>query len=251
MVSTYMLQALKNKLYKNAEMVSYWKYGDAVEAKVYRSKDGHYEMQMKGEKYPFLGYPRGILLFGKLSPLKHQIKNKIFNESWRMLEENRPEAEIRSYLREVWEQIFTLADETKYDMVPYEKMVPPVKELHRAMTAVGVDTRLRDVICFILQEDDAYRMRAQWIVKFFPWLRKPTAGEFLSAVSMLEHAEAVGDMKERERLFYRIFKFMVKDNETFAKFVKEVDWRKVALTKADKYFFRAKYFKVDWPEYQY
>lgn len=246
-----MFQALKDKYYRNAEMVNYWKHGDSVEAKVYKSKEGHYEMKMKGEKYPFMGYPRGILLYGKLSPLKHQIKTKIFNETWKMLEENRPEAEIRSYLREVWEEIFTLAEEMRYDMVPFEKLIPPVKELYRAMTKIGATDRLRDTICFILQEDDAYRMRVQWIVKFFPWLRKPTAGEFLSAVAMLEHAEAVGDMKERERLFLRIFKFMVKDNETFKAFVREVDWKKVALTKADKYFLRAKYFKCDWPQYSY
>ena len=34
-------------------------------------------------------------------------------------------------------------------------------------------------------------------------------------------------------------------------FVKEVDWNKVKLSKADKYYFRAKYFKVDHPVYDY
>ena len=232
-------------------MVNYWKFNDSVEAKVYKTKDGHYEMQMHGEKYPFMGVPRGVLLFGKLSPLKHQIKNKIFNETWRLLEEQKPEAEIRSYLEGAWEEIFKLAEECKYDMLPYEKMIPVVKEIYRAMTVVDIDPRLRDAICFIMQEDDAYRNRMQWIVKFFPWIRQPTISDFLNALANLEHAEVVGDMKERERLFYRIFKFMVQDNQKFAAFVKEVKWSKVGLTKGDKYFLRAKYFKCDWPEYSY
>lgn len=232
-------------------MVSYWKRGDSVEAKVYRSPKGHYEMQMQGEKYPFLGYPRGSLLFGKLSPLKHQIKNRVFNDTWAMLEQKIPEYEIRASLANAWQEIYMLAEQTKYDMVPYEKMIPPVKELHRAMTVVGVSSTLRDIICFILQEDDAYRMRFQWLVKFLPWLRKPRVDEFLDALKQLEHGEVVGDMKERERLFYRIFAFMVADSDMFKRFLKEVNWGKVALTKADKYFFRAKYFKVDWPEYEY
>lgn len=246
-----MFQALKDKIYRNKEMVSYWKRADSVEAKVYKTKGGHYEMQMKGEKYPFMGYPRGTLLFGKLSPLKHQIKNKIFNAAWAMLEKNKPESEIKSYLESAWQEIFTLAEETKYDMVPFEQLMPPVKELHRAMTTVGVDSRLRDVICFIFQEDDAYRMRCQWICKFFPWFGKPSVEDFTYGLSMLEHGEAVGDMKERERLFKRIFLFMTKDSDKFKDFLNETDWKKVALTKADKYFFRAKYFKVDYPEYRY
>lgn len=246
-----MFQALKNKYYRNLPMVSYWKRGDSVEAKVYRSKEGHYEMQMKGEKYAFMGHPRGTLLFGKLSPLKHQIKNKIFNVSWAMLEENKSEVEINSYLNSAWKEIFTLAEETRYDMVPFEKLVPSVKELHRSMTKVGVDSRIRDTICFIFQEDDAYRMRCQWICKFFPWFGKPSVEDFTYALSMLEHGEAVGDMKERERLFKRIFLFMTKDSIKFKAFLQETDWKKVALTKADKYFFRAKYFYVDYPEYKY
>jgi hypothetical protein len=58
-------------------------------------------------------------------------------------------------------------------------------------------------------------------------------------------------MKERERLFKRIFLFMVKDSEMFSKFLRETDWKKIRLTPADKYFFRAKYFKVDYPGYEY
>ena len=44
---------------------------------------------------------------------------------------------------------------------------------------------------------------------------------------------------------------MVKDSDMFSRFLKEVNWSKVRLSRADKYFFRAKYFKVDYPEYQY
>lgn len=246
-----MITALKNKYYRNKEMVSYWKKADSVEAKVYLSPLGHYEMQMKGEKYPFMGYPRGVLLFGKLSKLKHEIKNQIFNETWRLLEDKVPETEVRAYLDGAWSNIYALAEEMKYDMVPFEKMVPAVKELHRAMTLAGCDERLTKIVCFIFQEDDAYRMRFQWVVKFFPWLGSPSVSDFLHGLAMLEEGEVVGDMKERQRLFKRIFAFMAKDSGKFQKFLQYADWSKIGLTKADKYFFRAKYFKVDYPAYQY
>lgn len=241
-------------------MVSYWMTKDAVEAKVMKSKDGHYEMQMEGEKYPFPGYPRGSLLFGNLSPLKHQIKNKIFNEAWKLLENGSTEPETMSKIKETLPEIFKLADETKFDMVPYERLVPPVKEIWRAMTVVEKKLnsercrRLKEIICFILQEDDAYRFRFQWMCKFIPRFWKPTLKQIDFALSMLEHAEIVGDMKERQRLFRRILMLVTRDKEMgegFKLLMKELDWKKLRLTEADKYFFRAKYFKVDWPEYQY
>lgn len=254
-----MIQYLRNRKYKNAEMVSYWKTKEFVEAKILRMPEGHDAMQMQGEKYLFPGRPRESLLYGNLSPLKHQIKTKIFNEVWAMLEAHKPLSEILPYVKKILlEQIFPLANQSRYDMVPFHKLSPPIKEIHRAMTVVGKDNKkfllLRDVVCFILQEDDAYRMRFQWVVKFFPRFFRPKIKHFEWGLRMLEQAELVGDMKERQRLFKRVFMTVLEDRDVralFEAFLKEVHWKKVALTKADKYFFRAKYFKVDYPEYQY
>ncbi len=94
----------------------------------------------------------------------------------------------------------------------------------------------------------------QWIVKFFPRWYKPKVKHLEYALTMLEHAEIVGDMKERQKLFRTIVMFLLKDAGIRRKvemFFQEVDWNKLRLTKADKYFFRAKYFKVDFPEYKY
>lgn len=246
------LKFFTDRYYRNAEMVSYWKTKDSVEAKLYRTKGGYMEMQMEGEKYAFQGYPRGTLLFGLLSPLKHEIKNQVFNDSWRRLEEGEHDRSILQNLNEnVWPRVFEIGEKTRYDMVPFEKLNPPVKELWRAMTVAGVHQSLKEIIVFILQEDDAYRMRLQWLVKFFPRWTKPTIKDFEKALKMEEEAEMVSDMKERQRLFRRVFLLMVKDSDVFQKFLKVTDWKKVGLTKADKYFFRAKYFKVDYPEYQY
>lgn len=242
-------QLLKNKYYRNRPMVKYWKTQDAVEAKVYQHPDGHYEMQMKDEDYAFPGFPRGSLLFGKLSPLKHWIKNKIFNDSWALLEEGKDI--VPHLLQEAYPYVFKLAQETKYDMLPPEKMVPPVKELYRALDTVGAP-EWRDIISFIFQEDDAYRFRFQWMVKFFP--RKPKFSDFVKGLEMMEHAEMVGDMKERVRLVKRVLTALYQDPAHKAKwdaFLKEVDWKKVGLSKADKYFFAAKYFKVYYPAYNY
>jgi hypothetical protein len=239
---------------KQKEMVRYWKTQDSVEAKVYVAKEGHTEMQMKGEKYPFPGHPRGTLLFGKLSPLKHWIKNKVFNDVWAMLDE-RTTDEIINYLKtEAYPYIFDLGEKCKYDIVPFERLVPPMKELHRALTEAGFSDKWRDIIVFIFQEDDAYRMRFQWMVKFFPKFRKPNLQDLDKALAMLEHGEVISDMKERQRLIRRVLMVILKDPEHRAKwerFLKVANFKKLGLTKADKYFFRAKHFKVDYPEYQY
>lgn len=252
-----MIQQLTDIFYRNREMVKYWKTAESVEAKVYRSVGGHMEMQMLGEKYPFPGYPRGSLLYGKLSPLKHWIKNKVFNDTWRLLDEGREE-EVRDHIKnDAQPYIFGLAEQCKYDMVPNEGMVPPVKEIHRALSVASNDPttrKWRDIITFILQEDDAYRMRFQWMTKFYPRHKKPTCEDFLHGFKMLEHGEVVDDMKERARLLRRGFGAIVKDPETRGVvdgFLRVLDLTKLQLTRADKYFFRAKYFKVDWPAYQY
>ena len=70
----------------------------------------------------------------------------------------------------------------------------------------------------------------------------------------MEHAEVVGDMKEKIVLLRRILLLILEDDTVlnlFNKFIKEVNWKKLKLSKADKYFFRAKYFKCDYPEWEY
>jgi plasmid stabilization system protein ParE len=111
---------------------------------------------------------------------------------------------------------------------------------------------MRDAMTFILQEDDGYRFRVQWCAGLIPrWAKMK---HFLYACTFLEHAEIVGDMKERIRLLRRVLKTIVEDPrmcQLAEEFMREVDWKKVKLSKADKYYFRAKYFKVDYPYYQY
>lgn len=261
------LQFFRNKKYRNAEMVKWWMTKEAVEAKVVKNPNGHYEMWMEGEKYAFPGYPRGSLLYGSLSPLKHLIKNKIFNEVY-AIKENKDEAIQRAKSNLL--EIFSLSETGKptdsqsvemkpykYDLIPFELLNPPVKEIWRAMSTIETSDnwrKLKEIICFILQEDDAYRNRLQYIVKFFPKWWKPTIKQFEYGLWMLEQAEVVGDMKEKQKLFREIFMLILKDTiirAKFEQFLQEVDWSKVKLSKADKYFFRAKYFKVDFPEYLY
>ncbi len=228
---------------------------ESVEAKLLRMPEGHMVMQMDGEDYPFPGYPRSALLYGPLSSLKHIVKNRVFNEAWAKLEDGEdPLVTIRKGL----DESFKVLEAGKYDLVPYNALMPSLKELWRAMTVVeekmgGRWLRAKEMICFVLQEDDSYRMRFQWIVKFF-WPFKPTIKDFDYALSMLEHAEVVSDMKERQRLFRRVLMAFLKDprvREGFNLLLKELNWKKLKLSKADKYFFRAKYFKVDYPEYEY
>ncbi|MFA7662689.1 MAG: hypothetical protein WCX88_02115 [Patescibacteria group bacterium] len=239
------------------EMVSYWKTKESVNAKVTKAKDGSTIMIMEGEKYPLSCYPRTHILFGALSKLKHEIKNQIFNESWKKLEEGENKEEVIKYCKDKLNDfIYPLAEKSKYDMLPPSAMTPAVREIHRAWTVVSPETsKLRDLICFILLEDDAYRFRVQWLAEWFGWFMKLNpVKSFEYSLSMLPHGEVVGDMKERQILLKRILMLALEDEsikEKFIKLFKEINWKKVRLSKADKYYFRGKYFKVDLRLFEY
>lgn len=242
-------------------MVRYWMTQDSAQAKVITAKDGSTVMQIEGEDEVFPGFPRGHSLYGSLSPLKHQIKNQIFNDSWYKLEAGMSEEQVikdikevlRSGLTEFWEKV-------KYDSVPPNKMVTPVRELWRVFTKLESESPLikplKEMLCFVLQEDDAYRFRVQWLFGIFRprWWHKDPLQTLRIALTELENAEVVGDMKERQRLLKRILLVFLEDERIgylFNKFCKELDWNKIKLTKADKYHFRGKYFKVDFDLFEY
>jgi len=260
-----MLKKLFYKLIKKTpldfEMVKYWKTQEQVAAKITKAKDGSTIMKLEGEKYPLAVYPRGYLLFGPLSKLKHEIKNQIFNESWQMLEKGVSNEEIISHIKSrLFGEIASLARLSKYDMLAPSAMTPSVREIHRAWTKVSPQTAvLRDYLCFILQEDDSYRNRVQWLVEYFnpnKWYMRlfDPVKLFEKALMMLEHAEVISDMKERIKLLRTILLLALSDESIrrqFTEFVREVDWEKVKLTRGDKYHFRAKYFKVDYKYIDY
>lgn len=228
-------------------MVGWWRHKEAVQAKHTTNAKGEYEMWMEGEKYPFPGIPRGHLLFGSLSPLKHQIKVQIFNDSWWKLEAGESEKTVAQAIKgRILDNILELGEKSKYDMLPYAKMVPSMREFHRAWTKCTDDTRLlklRDILCYYFGEDDGYRYRLSYVL---PLIRSKSWDK---AFQMLEHAEVIDDMKERVRLVKRILEIVILDNPTFwGNFLRELDMKKIALTKADKYYFRAKYFKCDYQD---
>lgn len=241
------------------EMVQYWKRNASVQAKVMK-KNGVLVMQMEGEKHIFPGFPRGYLLFGKLSKLKHELKNQIFNESWALLEKG--ESPVEHVKKVALPNVLALLENTKYDRVPEYRMVPAVREIHRAWTKVipgTVSLQVRDLLTFIFQEDDSYRFRIQWVVSYFNpngilnRFRNPVL-LFEKAFEMLENAEVIGDMKERVRLWRRVLVALLNDPENrkaFTALCREIDWSKVKLSKADKFFFRGKYFKVDLDLFDY
>lgn len=240
------------------EMVQYWKEKESVAAKVTKSENGSIIMRLDGEKYPFPSFPRAHLLFGHLSKLKHEIKNQIFNDNWWRLEKGDDKKEVIADIkRKLFGEIAEIAKPLKYEMLPPETMSPTVREIYRAWTKVAPHTyQLRDYLCLILQEDDAYRFRVQWLVKYFnpKWFNRNFVKLFEKGLQMMEHAEVVGDMKERIRLLRRILLLVLEDENVrnlFEKLCREIDWKKVKLTKADAYHFRGKYFKVDMDVLEY
>lgn len=133
-------------------MVHYWKNTDKTDAKRTEAEDGSFEMKVKGEKYPLAAFPRGHILFGPMAKLKEKVKDTVFN------------------------QIFAEMEKMKFDMPPKERLAPAVKHLWEIFEKLeqceitedmkGRIRLIRNVVCLILNEDDAYRFRAQ----LFLWL---------------------------------------------------------------------------------
>jgi len=236
-------------------MVDYWKTKDKVAAIITKAKEGHIIMKMEGEKYNFPTFPRGYVLFGALSKLKHEIKNQIFNESWYALEDGYKVGYVISDIKKkLRTEIPKYYEPLKFEMLPPEAMCPSAREIYRAWTKIGGNPMLRDILCLILQEDDSYRFRVQWMAEYFWFVKFFPVRCFTKALKMMEHAEVIGDMKERIRLLRRILLLILEDKNIRDKFIKlfrEIKWRKVRLTKGDKYHFRGKYFKVDYKILEY
>ncbi len=254
-------------------MVRYWKTTEALPAAITTNKDGATIMKMgdgdRREDYDFPGFPRGHILFGdfrgsghgSLSVLKHTVKNQVFNYAWYALEEGKSHEEIISHIKGVsLPEVFKIIEEVKYDLIPYEKMFGAVKEVWRAMTVLEqrhpeskMIRPLKEVLTFLMSDDDAYRMRIQWIVQVFSRFKNPIENMDI-ALQELQHAEVVGDMKERIRLLRKGLMLLLEDQRIkslFLEFWKEVDWKKLKLSKGDKYHLRAKYFKVDMDKFEY
>jgi hypothetical protein len=240
-----MIHAITNWYYRMfpPEMVSWWMTKEACQAKVTTDEDGSYIMWMEGEKYPFPGYPRGHLLYGTLSKLKHEIKNQIFNRNWERIGRREPVS-----IDEACQNIYELAEKSKYDMLPVEKMAPAVREMYKNLT----HPVWRYIISYIFQEDDGYRFRFQWLMTYID--KKDPIGSFDTGMQMLEHAEVIDDMKERVNLI-RVVMLKLWENPVYAQywidFVQNAKLSDMKLSKADKFYFRAKYFKVDYPHMEY
>lgn len=258
-------------------MVQYWKRGDMARAKLTTLKDGSYAMFIEGEKYPLYGFPRGPVLMGPLAKFKHLTKNLIFNEIWRLLDEEKTNEEIIMYVKSVLPQLFEELNKNKYDFFPPEKMCPAMRELWRAMSVMEKEEgdkatkellgNIKIALTFFFQEDDAYRFRFQWLAKYADpkaLLRKiyriltgtsySLKRELKFLFDFIEEAEIVPDMKGRIKLIERIL-FIFLENKDVEKYCEklawELNWNKLTLSKADTYYFRGKYFKVDHEVYDY
>ena len=245
----------------NMPMVQYWKKMQSQQARITKDKDGGVVMDILDERYTFPTFPRAHMLMGVLSKLKHEVKNQIFNESWWELEHT-PEQEVIRHIKDkFFGKIVPLADSMRYERLPFKSMTPSMKELWRAWDAVGGNPDVRDIITFILQEDDGYRFRFQWLVEYFNpnafwnrFFRRDVLGMFDYSFQMLEHAEIIGDMKERVRLVRRILMLLMEDEKVctfFLKLCKEIDWNKIRLTQGDKFHLRGKWFKADYGLLEY
>ena len=230
-------------------MVHYWKKAEHVEAAL-KTVDGYQILEMQGEAEPIRGYPRGHLLipqgveYGPFSVLKHQMK-QVFNRIWEHKDPNRAKEDLKATLKYL--------EPLKYDLVPQKHLVPSVREIHRAWTKVAPEyPELRDALCLILQEDDAYRYRVMYIPVWFPlmvpFIKRDPVKILAHSLDMITHQETVNDMKERIQLLKHGLMTFLQDEkikDKFIRFFREVNWKKVKVTESERYHARAKYFRAD------
>ena len=158
-ILNFLIKTFYNTLYRfrPPEAVGYWKRGDSARAKVIHDKDGVLKMEIEGEKFLYNGFPRGHVLTGPLAILKNRVKNMVFNQAF---------AEIEK-----------MAEEQKMNMLPPEKMVVAVRHIWETFEKLedmevvpdmkGRIKLIKTVLCYLLQEDDAYRARMQaflWLI---------------------------------------------------------------------------------------
>jgi len=139
-------------------------------------KTGEMKLRIKGEKEDLRCFPRHHVLHGPMVELKRRMKNLIIESLAEHIERTvkykRSESQWAIPIKEL-ARVFDLWIEAEDE--------PSMRQLVK---------QLRDPICMLLQEDDAWRFRLQW-------------------------------------------------------FLQHLDMKKVRLDKSDKYYFRAKSFKVD------
>ena len=256
-------------------MVKWWKKAEFIEGKLVRDKSGAQILVMQGEDYPIMSFPRSHILlpvhgneeavtleervqkYGAFSVLKHEIKNQIFNDNWKRLEEGTSKEEVIQEIKKSLRIVSEYIKPLKYDLMPPEVMCPAVREIHRAWTKAvpsELSYNLRDILTLIMQEDDAYKYRVQWLAWWMPFIKVNPIKILDKCLMTMEHAEVLEDMKERIRLLRRIIMLLLEDKgikEKFTRFFREVDWKKVKLTKGDAYHMRGKYFKVDYGILEY
>ncbi len=142
-----MFDFIKN-LFDRRKAVEYGdKKGKEFAQPIFNEKTKSMELHIKGEKYPVRGFPRGHFLNGPLSPLKRYIKNFIIEEMVKCLPYK----------------------------IPDENLVEPVKELARVFDLIisaedepemkRLMGQFKDAITMTMQEDDAWRYRAQWFIE--------------------------------------------------------------------------------------
>jgi len=200
-----------------------------------------------GAKYPMRGIPREHFLKKILDPFKRKV-NKTFLEggsSFKLLLD-------KIMISNVWKLI--------YEEVPDDQLSEPVKEIARVLDLMIVEiwakekakwTAYRKFGCSFIEEDFAYRYRAQWLLEHIDIekLMSDPAKEVARVFDLLVEAERNQGMKKKWQSYKRTLCALFRENPDYyyylQYFLKHLDMKKVKLSKGDRYYFRCKEFKVD------
>lgn len=123
------------------------KSGKEMAEPIFNEKTQSMELHISGERYPLRGFPRHHVLHGPMAPLKRYVKNFIIEALVKCLPYKIPDEKLVPSVREL-ARVFDLLIEAEDE--------PDMKHLTK---------QFKDAICMVLNEDDAWRFRAQWAME--------------------------------------------------------------------------------------
>jgi len=120
-----------------------------------------------------------------------------------------------------------------------------VREIYRAFTALGESeevTEWRDLMCMILEFDNAYRYRFQDVVSEMnkDALAKKPLKEIRRLLDLIIEREVEDDLRDRwiqmRDFGCSVLRFMPKITDLFQRFLLEINLEEIGLSKEDRYF---------------
>lgn len=199
---------------------------------------------MEKYKYPFRGYPHYEFV-EKIDFIKKV--NRAFASGLYHQLKSLPKIYFLTILPGLWmiknvvrAWVYVFYRHIERFRIKQERYCVFVRELHSSFGESELDKMIRDLLCMILEFDNAYRFRAQDILSELDKesLQKHPSGELLRLLKMMMGREKTQEIRDTWTLVQLIVRFYLWFDRPLIKLIKNallrIDLEKVRLTVEDK-----------------